>query len=99
MVRAKHIYEINFLYFLLLLFFPSSFLLCVRASDEKEIDFAEQLESVAYVLCGEGPITFEKFISIWNARGVSSNSTCILKRLRNKINIKIGVSKFSILPN
>lgn len=43
-----------------------------HCSDEKEIDFAEQLESVAYVLCGEGPITFEKFISIWNARGVSS---------------------------
>lgn len=43
----------------------------VHCSDEKEIDFAEQLESVAYVLCGEGPITFEKFISIWNARGVS----------------------------
>lgn len=39
--------------------------------EEKEIDFAEQLESVAYVLCGEGTITFEKFISIWNARGVS----------------------------
>lgn len=39
--------------------------------DEKEIDFAEQLESVAYVLCGEGTIIFEKFISIWNARGVS----------------------------
>lgn len=40
--------------------------------DEKEIDFAEQLESVAYVLCGEGSIIFEKFISIWNARGVSA---------------------------
>ncbi|XP_055323484.1 superoxide-generating NADPH oxidase heavy chain subunit C isoform X2 [Sitodiplosis mosellana] len=42
-----------------------------RLTDEKEIDFAEQLESVAYVLCGEGSITFEKFISIWNARGIS----------------------------
>lgn len=41
-------------------------------SEEKEIDFAEQLESVAYVLCGEGPIVFEKFISIWNAKGVST---------------------------
>lgn len=40
-------------------------------SNEKDIDFAEQLESVAYVLCGEGPITFDKFISIWNAKGVS----------------------------
>lgn len=27
---------------------------------------------MAYVLCGEGTITFEKFISIWNARGVSA---------------------------
>ncbi|XP_031618648.1 uncharacterized protein LOC116337851 isoform X2 [Contarinia nasturtii] len=42
-----------------------------RLTDEKEIDFAEQLESVAYVLCGEGTITFDKFISIWNARGIS----------------------------
>lgn len=34
------------------------------------MDFAEQLESVAYVLCGEGTITFDKFTSIWNARGI-----------------------------
>lgn len=42
-----------------------------KISGEKEIDFAEQLESVAYVLCGEGSIVFEKFVSIWKARGVS----------------------------
>lgn len=34
------------------------------------MDFAEQLESVAYVLCGEGTILFDKFQSIWNARGI-----------------------------
>lgn len=37
---------------------------------EKHIDFAEQLESVAYVLCGEGVITFEKFQQIWQAKGI-----------------------------
>lgn len=42
---------------------------CFR--EEKEIDFAEQLESVAYVLCGDGTITFEKFGNIWLAKGVS----------------------------
>lgn len=36
------------------------------------MDFAEQIESVAYVLCGEGTIVFDKFVSIWKARGVSA---------------------------
>lgn len=39
-------------------------------SHERQIDFAEQLESVAYVLCGEDPINFEKFQQIWNAKGI-----------------------------
>lgn len=51
--------------------FQTIFFINLHCSDEKAIDFAEQLESVAYVLCGEDPIIFEKFISIWNARGVS----------------------------
>lgn len=34
------------------------------------MDFAEQLESVAYVLCGEGTIPFEKFRKIWQVKGV-----------------------------
>lgn len=34
------------------------------------MDFAEQLESVAYVLCGEGTVTYEKFCQIWHAKGV-----------------------------
>jgi hypothetical protein len=42
---------------------------CFR--DEKQIDFAEQVESVAYVLCGEGAITLEKFYQIFQAKGVS----------------------------
>lgn len=67
-----HINVIHFLFFCVFFYWFD------YGSDEKEIDFAEQLESVAYVLCGEGPITFEKFISIWNARGVSSKITCIL---------------------
>lgn len=51
--------------FLTLFFFHLNF------RDEKQIDFAEQLESVAYVLCGDGTITFEKFKQIWYAKGVS----------------------------
>lgn len=39
-------------------------------SDEKQIDFAEQIESVAYVICGENLVTFDKFCLIWNAKGV-----------------------------
>lgn len=35
------------------------------------MDFAEQVESVAYVLCGEGTINFDKFQHIWHAKGVS----------------------------
>uniref|UniRef100_A0A1B0CH89 EF-hand domain-containing protein n=2 Tax=Lutzomyia longipalpis TaxID=7200 RepID=A0A1B0CH89_LUTLO len=41
-----------------------------RLTEEKQIDFAEQLESVAYVLCGEGRITFDKFCEIWHAKGI-----------------------------
>nr|CAD7572065.1 unnamed protein product [Timema californicum] len=37
--------------------------------DEKQIDFAEQVESVAYVLCGESPITLDKFCQIFKAKG------------------------------
>lgn len=40
-------------------------------SEEKEMDFAEQLESVAYVLCGDGTISYDKFCHIWYAKGVS----------------------------
>lgn len=45
--------------------------MCCSFSGEKEIDFAEQLESVAYVLCGEETIAFDKFGQIWLAKGVS----------------------------
>ncbi|EAA12239.5 AGAP008072-PA, partial [Anopheles gambiae str. PEST] len=34
------------------------------------IDFAEQLESVAYVLCGDGTVTYDKFCQIWHAKGI-----------------------------
>lgn len=37
------------------------------------MDFAEQLESVAYVICGENSkITPKNFTEIWQARGVSN---------------------------
>uniref|UniRef100_A0A182IU16 Uncharacterized protein n=1 Tax=Anopheles atroparvus TaxID=41427 RepID=A0A182IU16_ANOAO len=45
----------------------STFSIC---SDEKQIDFAEQLESVAYVLCGDGTVTYDKFCQIWHAKGI-----------------------------
>ncbi|XP_067002096.2 NADPH oxidase 5 [Anabrus simplex] len=41
-----------------------------RLTDEKQIDFAEQVESVAYVLCGDDDITLEKFCQIFKAKGV-----------------------------
>lgn len=41
------------------------------------MDFAEQLESVAYVICGEELITFDKFCQIWHVKGVSA---CVHKR-------------------
>ncbi|XP_023719099.1 NADPH oxidase 5 isoform X4 [Cryptotermes secundus] len=41
-----------------------------RLTDEKQIDFAEQVESVAYVLCGEDAITLEKFYQIFQAKGI-----------------------------
>lgn len=39
--------------------------------NEKQIDFAEQIESVTYVICGENTIDFDKFSQIWQAKGVS----------------------------
>ncbi|XP_046387375.1 NADPH oxidase 5 [Ischnura elegans] len=41
-----------------------------RLTDEKQIDFAEQLESVAYVLCGSQPIALNDFCQIFDAKGV-----------------------------
>ncbi|XP_037046426.1 NADPH oxidase 5 isoform X2 [Bradysia coprophila] len=41
-----------------------------RLTEEKEMDFAEQLESVAYVLCGDGTISYDKFCHIWYAKGI-----------------------------
>ncbi|XP_046423102.1 NADPH oxidase 5 isoform X1 [Neodiprion fabricii] len=41
-----------------------------RLTTEKQIDFAEQLESVAYVLCGEEAVTAFTFRQILRAKGV-----------------------------
>lgn len=41
-----------------------------RLTDEKQIDFAEQLESVAYCLCGENPITLDYFFQIFYTKGI-----------------------------
>ncbi|XP_050436614.1 NADPH oxidase 5 isoform X2 [Adelges cooleyi] len=41
-----------------------------RLMDEKQGDFAEQLESVAYVLCGDQAISLLKFNQIFQAKGI-----------------------------
>ncbi|XP_066245724.1 NADPH oxidase 5 isoform X1 [Euwallacea similis] len=41
-----------------------------RLTNEKQIDFAEQLESVAYCLCGDEPIKAHQFYQIFNAKGI-----------------------------
>ncbi|XP_037826147.1 uncharacterized protein LOC119614118 isoform X2 [Lucilia sericata] len=42
-----------------------------RLTDDRQMDYAEQLESVAYVLCGENSkITFKNFKDIWHTRGI-----------------------------
>ncbi|XP_065367471.1 uncharacterized protein Nox [Calliphora vicina] len=42
-----------------------------RLTDDRQMDYAEQLESVAYVICGENSkITFKNFSEIWQARGI-----------------------------
>ncbi|XP_066906847.1 NADPH oxidase 5 [Halyomorpha halys] len=38
--------------------------------DEKQIDLAEQLESVAYVLCGDEKVSLDKFCQILQAKGI-----------------------------
>ncbi|CAG9835415.1 unnamed protein product, partial [Diabrotica balteata] len=41
-----------------------------RLINETQIDFAEQLESVAYCLCGEKPIYLEQFYLIFLTKGI-----------------------------
>ncbi|XP_026813046.1 NADPH oxidase 5 [Rhopalosiphum maidis] len=41
-----------------------------RLLEEKQGDLAEQLESVAYVLCGDQPISLQKFYQIFQAKGI-----------------------------
>ncbi|CAG9862830.1 unnamed protein product [Phyllotreta striolata] len=53
-----------------------------RLINEKQIDFAEQLESVAYCLCGEKPIFLEQFCAIFLTKGISDK----LFRLINEEN-------------
>ncbi|CAG9568460.1 unnamed protein product [Danaus chrysippus] len=36
-----------------------------RLQEDKQLDFVEQVESVAYVLCGDGVVTKETFSKIW----------------------------------
>nr|QOE76458.1 NADPH oxidase 5 [Nilaparvata lugens] len=41
-----------------------------RLIGEKQIDLAEQLESVAYVLCGEDTISLDRFCQLFQAKGI-----------------------------
>lgn len=41
-----------------------------RLTDERHIDFAEQVESVAYVLCGDGPLDLHRFCQLFQAKGI-----------------------------
>lgn len=43
--------------------------------NEKQSDLAEQIESVAYELCGDTKITSDKFHQIFQEKGVSWSST------------------------
>ena len=59
------------------------------------MDYAEQLESVAYVICGENSkITFKNFGEIWQARGVS-NHNCLNNILHIKFMLQ-GKQAFEI---
>lgn len=40
--------------------------------NDKQMDFIDQLESVAYVLCGEKPVDLNTFNIIFHAKGVSN---------------------------
>lgn len=54
--------------------------------DERQIDFAEQLESVAYVICGENTINFDTFVQVWSARGIVDKFYRLIGK-RNKIKL------------
>ncbi|XP_052839928.1 NADPH oxidase 5 isoform X2 [Drosophila gunungcola] len=42
-----------------------------RLTDDRQMDFAEQIESVAYVICGENSrVSFKNFRDIWHTRGI-----------------------------
>ncbi|XP_034479034.1 NADPH oxidase 5 isoform X2 [Drosophila innubila] len=42
-----------------------------RLTDDRQMDFAEQIESVAYVICGEkSQVCFKNFRDIWHTRGI-----------------------------
>ena len=43
-------------------------------SNEKQNDFVDQIESVAYVLCGDEPVNLTSFKQIFHAKGVSANT-------------------------
>nr|XP_022909698.1 NADPH oxidase 5 isoform X2 [Onthophagus taurus] len=42
----------------------------LKARLTKEIDFVEQIESVAYCICRDAPIGLEQFYTIFNAKGI-----------------------------
>ncbi|KAF7267617.1 hypothetical protein GWI33_019109 [Rhynchophorus ferrugineus] len=60
-----------------------------RMTNEKQIDFVEQLESVAFCLCGDEPIKQHQFYQIINAKGISDK----LFRLIDEDNTGAAISE------
>lgn len=70
---------------------------CLRFSrNEKQKDFVDQIESVAYVLCGENPINLANFRQIFHTKGVSAKLALFLKKVYAG---KIEVVMFVLINN
>ncbi|XP_044590115.1 NADPH oxidase 5 isoform X1 [Cotesia glomerata] len=51
-----------------------------RLTSDKQADFIDQIESVAYVLCGDGPIDLIAFNKIFHAKGIIDKLFRIIKQ-------------------
>lgn len=56
--------------------------------NEKQNDFVDQIESVAYVLCGENPISLNNFRQIFHTKGVRERERCITFVSRENVHAK-----------
>ncbi|CAD6241356.1 GSCOCT00002682001.3-RA-CDS [Cotesia congregata] len=51
-----------------------------RLTSDKQADFIDQIESVAYVLCGDGPIDLIAFNKIFHAKGIVDKLFRLIKQ-------------------